>query len=87
MQVSQQVLDKSIGNSLLCTVHMKKQPPKLNLPLTDSRRDTRFRVRQLSEAGHTPREIALLLHISTQRVYQHRKKIALEEAADKAGAA
>ena len=49
---------------------------------TDSTRNTRERVKQLTDAGHTPRDIALLLGISTQRVYQQKKKIEESEAAE-----
>lgn len=50
-------------------------------PLTDPTRDTRERVRELDEKGLSPREIAHLLNISTQRVYQHLKAIEKERAA------
>lgn len=35
----------------------------------------RERVREMKEQGLTPRQIALILGISTQRVYQHLKRI------------
>lgn len=50
-------------------------------PLTDPTRSTRERVRDLTAKGLKPREIAHLLNISTQRVYQHLKALEEEQAA------
>ena len=41
--------------------------------------ETRERVRELTEAGYTPRQIARALDVSTQAVYQHLKRIRAEE--------
>lgn len=42
--------------------------------------DTRRKVQDLTTKGLSPREIAQLLGISTQRVYQHLKKLDMEPA-------
>lgn len=47
--------------------------------------DTRRQVRDLTIEGVTPRDIAKQLDISTQRVYQHLKKLGLEPATDDDG--
>lgn len=39
-------------------------------PINDPERDTRARVLELTKAGVPVRQIALMLDISTQRVYQ-----------------
>jgi len=44
---------------------------------SNPKRDTRERVRQLTDAGLEPRAIAQVLGISTQRVYQHLKALEL----------
>jgi predicted transcriptional regulator len=43
--------------------------------LTDPRRPTRQRVLALKQAGTPPEEIATVLGITTQRVYQHLKAL------------
>ena len=51
-----------------------------NPPITDPHRETRRLVLSFTKKGYGPREIANLLDISTQRVYQHLR--ALRESGD-----
>lgn len=53
------------------------------MTLTDERR----RVRELHDAGLTPREIAKLLDLSAQRIYQQLKKLEVKPNPPKAGVA
>lgn len=47
---------------------------------------TREQVRRYTEKGMTPREIALLLHVTTQNVYKHLAAIRRESEAKEASA-
>ena len=42
--------------------------------------ETRQRVRELTEAGLTPRQIAHALNVSTQAVYQHLETLGMKPA-------
>lgn len=47
---------------------------------------TRARVSQLLAQGHTPREIAERLHITTQAVYQHMDRLKADARSEEATA-
>lgn len=46
---------------------------------------TRKAVRDYTKRGMTPRDISILLNISTQRVYHHLKKLDMKPAKQKIG--
>lgn len=48
--------------------------------MTTQLSETRRKVKELTELGHSPREIAQLVNVSTQRVYQHLKKLGMDPA-------
>lgn len=67
----------SLAYGAPCTIE-ERMAIKTTDPTRDPTRDTRERVRKLYDDGFSVRDIAKLVDISTQRVYQHLEALKLD---------